>query len=175
VKRFNIYIIIIFCIIIIFGIRFLFWGGPITTVILVRHAEKATTPVDDPPLSAVGEQRAEDLTRVVAKEGIDVVFATSYQRTQQTVAPIASDLGLVPQIIDDFELLIDIIESEYSGQQILIAGHSNTIPLITEALRITEPLQIDEHEYDNLYVVYVSFNFPRRIWITKLQYGLRSP
>ena len=35
-------------------------------VIVVRHAEKAAAPAEDPPLTAAGKKRAEELVRVVA-------------------------------------------------------------------------------------------------------------
>lgn len=65
--------------------------GPVTTVILVRHAEKMVLPPsdprsDDPPLSADGTTRAQTLAHVVGNAGIEVIFATEFQRTQMTIA-----------------------------------------------------------------------------------------
>ena len=60
-----------------------------TTVLVVRHAEKAWED-GDPPLSDVGWERAEALLRVAEESGISVLFATQYARTQQTLEPIAS-------------------------------------------------------------------------------------
>ncbi|MEX0602325.1 MAG: histidine phosphatase family protein, partial [Bacteroidota bacterium] len=69
-----------------------------TTVILVRHAEKDTVG-SDPPLSPGGRGRALALQRVLENISIDVVFATSYRRTQETAQVVASARGLTPVIL----------------------------------------------------------------------------
>lgn len=70
-------------------------NGPaeVTTVILVRHAErddaaepKKTPP--DPPLSAPGAKRAEELARVLAGTAIGAILTTDCIRTRSTAAPL---------------------------------------------------------------------------------------
>jgi probable phosphoglycerate mutase len=48
----------------------------------------------DPPLSEVGHDQAERSAMRLQVEPIGALYATSMQRTQQTVAPLASRLGL---------------------------------------------------------------------------------
>ena len=38
-------------------------------------------------------------------------------------------------------------------RNVLVVGHSNTVPEIVKALGVTAPLKIDDTEYDNLLVV----------------------
>ncbi len=58
-----------------------------TTLIFVRHAEKAALPADDPDLSDAGRRRAAELARqlvdadVVPGLGVDAVYSTSLRRT----------------------------------------------------------------------------------------------
>src|SRR6476646_4564699 len=66
------------------------FSRPVTTVILVRHAEKKIEPNNpDPDLTPEGEQRAQEIARVFANAGINTIFATQYKRTQQTVKPLS--------------------------------------------------------------------------------------
>ena len=51
-------------------------AAPVTTVILVRHAEKATEPAKDPPLTAEGQARAKALARILGNSGISAIFTT---------------------------------------------------------------------------------------------------
>jgi len=48
-----------------------------TTVILVRHAEKAAEPREDPPLSDAGRTRAEALARAVSPTGVTAIGSGS--------------------------------------------------------------------------------------------------
>src|SRR3989454_12480696 len=68
---------------------------PVTTVILIRHAEKVIDPNNaDPDLSPAGQTRAQELVRMFGDAGINAIYATQYKRTQQTVKPLADKLGL---------------------------------------------------------------------------------
>jgi len=129
----------------------------ITTVLVVRHAEKAWED-GDPPLSDVGRERAGALLRVAEESGVSVLYATQYQRSSQTLEPMAENLDLEILVHDarDSEGLAKRILSEHSGSVVLVSGHSNTVPEIVAALGAPEPPPIDDAEYDNLYVVSVS-------------------
>src|SRR5258708_33157995 len=71
------------------------FSRPVTTVILVRHAEKVIDPNNpDVALSPAGQARAQELARIFGDAGIKTIYATQYQRTQQTVRRLADKLSL---------------------------------------------------------------------------------
>ena len=59
-----------------------------STVILVRHGEKAARPADDPPLTKDGERRARDLAATLADARVSMVIATQFVRSQETAKPV---------------------------------------------------------------------------------------
>ena len=147
---------------------------PVTTVLIVRHAEKSTQPYSDPPLSALGLVRAQKLVHVAGEAGITGIFATQFVRTRQTVEPLAEYLGLT---IDEFgahdiEGLVNYIKTNHSGEVVIVAGHSDTVPLIIQEFGgdPIPPIYLDQ--YDNLYVVTLSRYRSTRI--LHLKYGNQS-
>jgi broad specificity phosphatase PhoE len=60
-------------------------------VVLVRHAETAARPADDPSLTAAGRVRAEELAKMVQvlmqQFPLRAIFTTDYRRTRETAAP----------------------------------------------------------------------------------------
>ena len=63
---------------------------PVTTIILVRHAEKIIDPSNnDVDLSPAGQARAHEIVRRFGDAGVNAIYATQYKRTQQTVKPLA--------------------------------------------------------------------------------------
>src|SRR5476651_1595762 len=74
-----------------------------TTVVLVRHAEKALGTIEDPPLSPEGEQRSERLAQMFGDSAgagrLDAIYVTNTRRTQQTAAPLAARLHVVPVVL----------------------------------------------------------------------------
>ena len=71
---------------------------PVTTVILIRHAEKVIDPNNpDPDLSPAGQARAQELVRMFGDAGINAIYATQYKRTQQTVKAAGRQIGFAGQ------------------------------------------------------------------------------
>jgi broad specificity phosphatase PhoE len=158
-RRRLIQVIVIYTAIAI-GLAWFFESQATTTIIFVRHAEKATEPADDPGLSEAGQRRVAELTRqlvdadVVA--GIDAVYATDYNRTQETARPIADALDLPINTYDasDTETVLATILKEHKGEIILVVGHSNTVPMLIANLGASKKVPpILESEYDNIYII----------------------
>lgn len=100
------------------------------TVYAVRHAEKGDTGLD-PGLTEEGRAQAEALA--VAMEGAELsaIYATDLRRTQETVAPTAAAKGLLIEEVlqaEATEVLAQRIVDTHSGQGVLHAGHSYTLP-----------------------------------------------
>ena len=131
-----------------------------TTVIFVRHAEKAAQPADDPGLSEAGQRRVAELTRQLVDAdviaGIDAVYSTPFRRTEETVRPIAEALDLPINSYDanDTEAIMEHIVKVHKGKIILVVGHSNTVPALIGNMGASKRVpEIAEDEYDNIYIV----------------------
>lgn len=123
-----------------------------TTVILVRHAEKAG-PSGDVDLSEAGKKRAECLTNALADAGVQTIFTTEFKRTQQTAAALAKKLSLTPVVTPgaDVDGLVAGIQ-KHAGETVLVAGHSNTVPAVIKKLGGGD-FTIKDDEYDRMFVV----------------------
>jgi phosphohistidine phosphatase SixA len=138
-----------------------FWDMRATTVVIVvQHAEVESGAGPDPNLNLVGQERAARLARVLAKvqgtRGVDAVFASEMQRTQQTVAPLAQSLSLPTNVLPAAgwaELPARLLR-EQRGKVILIAGQGNTVPPLIEALS-GESISATESDFARLYIVIV--------------------
>lgn len=125
------------------------------TLYLVRHAEKADDGTDDPPLTDAGTARAQHLAAMLADAGIDAVYATRYRRNQETAAPLAEALGVpVTTYAAQGAALADTLRARHAGQDVLVVGHSNTVPQLLDALVGADAYDdLSEQEYDALFVV----------------------
>lgn len=136
-------------------------GKPsVTTVYLVRHAEKdSTSNPADPALSAVGRVRAQALSRLLARRHPAALFTTNTARTRATLAPLAAATKLEPQVYDAKETtaLAVRLRKEYAGKVVVVVGHSNTLLPLIESLGGTPPVEeIGDNEYDYLFTVRIS-------------------
>ena len=93
------------------------WPSEVTTVILVRHAEKSPKPSGDPDLTAIGKERSETLLHVLSDAEVDIIISSQYRRTGETIAPLAAHLNLKPIIIRGLGVsgVSDMDESHYSN------------------------------------------------------------
>jgi broad specificity phosphatase PhoE len=129
------------------------------TVFVVRHAERAdqaeggTMSATDPDLSPAGRARAESLAAMLKDAGVRSIFVTQYKRTQQTAVPLAQRLGVAPVEVGsrDLDRLAGRVRA--AAGNVLVVGHSNSVPNLLKALGIAEPIEIADTEYDNLFVV----------------------
>ncbi|HKP38670.1 MAG TPA: phosphoglycerate mutase family protein [Pyrinomonadaceae bacterium] len=148
----------------------------VTTIILVRHAEKIIDPSNnDVDLSPAGQARALEIARIFGDAGVNAIYATQYRRTQQTVKPLADKLGLPVTVVNSKSTtdLLAQIRAQNSGQTVFVAGHNNTVPEIIRALGGPEYPPIPETEYDNLYIVTVYRTGKAKV--VKLKYGAAGP
>jgi len=132
--------------------------APMTTVYVVRHAEKLEPANPDSPLSPAGEERARALAALLAKAGVTRIYATTKLRTQQTVAPLAAARGIAPVVLDPFatEDLVWRIRNEAKGEVVVVCGHSNTVPGIVNALCGQDIDGIPEEVFDRLFKVVIT-------------------
>ncbi|MEO0580456.1 MAG: histidine phosphatase family protein, partial [Pseudomonadota bacterium] len=147
--------------VILVGLAWFFESQSTTTIIFVRHAEKETTG-EDPGLTEAGKARARELNRIMqivdVDRSVDEVFSTQFRRTQETVRPLAVSLGkdVHPYDASDTVGVLETILSEHRGKISLVAAHSNTIRPMIEELGGSKLLpDIEENEYDNIYVVVI--------------------
>jgi broad specificity phosphatase PhoE len=140
---------------------YLFRCASTTTVVVVRHAEKAFGTIDDPPLSPEGEQRSERLARMFGERTgagrLDAVYVTNTRRTQQTAAPLAARLHLVPVVLPATDVggSAGRMLREHRGGTVLWVGHSNTLPQLVRELSGEQVEPIPEDDYGEIYVLSV--------------------
>ena len=146
---------------VLISLAWFFESQATTTIIFVRHAEKELTG-DNPGLTAAGRARAAELSTAMqivdVDRGVDEIFSTPFRRTQQTVAPLAAELDKTVHSYDagDTVGVLETILTEHKGKISLVAGHSNTIRPMIEELGGSKLLpDIEENEYDNIYVVVI--------------------
>lgn len=128
--------------------------GSATTVFVVRHAEKGPDG-DDPSLTAEGRQRAEALAHMLGDAGVSAVFSSQFKRTLETATPLATRLGLTPQVVDarDMAALIGAVRSLPAGSRAVVVSHSNLVPVIVERLSGHKVGELTDADYDRIYVV----------------------
>jgi len=148
----------------------------LTTLILVRHAEKVLDNSEDPALTVNGKKRAQELAYILAHIPIDLIYSTPYKRTKATVAPIAKNKNLtlnsyIP--MRELDFLTEILKL-HRGKTILVCGHSNTVPSMVSILTgEKKAILIRDHVYDNLFILQV--RTMGDALLTRLRFGAHTP
>jgi phosphohistidine phosphatase SixA len=136
------------------------WASPAHAqklVFVVRHAERADAtmkPEKDPLLSEAGKARAEKLAKLLADSGVNAVVVTEFVRTQETAKPLATKLGLKPELLPakDTAAMVAKLKEKHATDTVLVVGHSNTVPDIVAAYG-GPAFKLGDDEYDNLFVI----------------------
>jgi len=132
-----------------------------TTYYFIRHAEKDRRDKTnkDPHLSKKGEQRAEKWRNVFSKTTFDAIYSTPYNRTQETVQPIANANNIELNIYDPKTQNVQQFLKDTKGKTVLIAGHSNTVPrFVNSIIGKQKYSDIDDNTNSHLYIINISNN-----------------
>lgn len=138
------------------------------TVYLVRHAERADEPRQDPPLTEKGVLRSQELARVLGNANVKMIITSQFLRTKATAEPIAKKLNVTAtsislslnsanprQIAEQSTAEVTNKILENGGGSVLVVGHSNSIPDVIKMLGGDVTPVIDEKKFDDLFVVTV--------------------
>ncbi len=151
-----------------------------TTVLLVRHAERLDDSANS-NLSEKGLARAEALAETLHDQDLTAIYSTNFCRTALTVTPLAKAHELpiyiqalsssggydncdpdmqvstveIPSHLNDISAFVAHLLEAHSGEQILIAGHSNTTPALVNALGncAFDEEQLPHDAYGDLFIV----------------------
>jgi len=111
-----------------------------TIVVIVPPASKELGTIDDPPLSAEGEQQAQQLAQQFAAangpDGLAAIYVDGTRRERQTAAPLALSLGKHPQALrsSDANGIAGQIMGEHSGANVLVICPEGTIAELVQVL-----------------------------------------
>ncbi|MGX7666191.1 phosphoglycerate mutase family protein [Flavobacterium pedocola] len=129
-----------------------------TTFYLIRHAEKMDNS-GNPELSENGLKRAENWSRILSDIKFDEVYSTNYKRTMTTAAPTAEKNQKTVKTYDPRALDTKVFLKENLNKNVLVVGHSNTIPkLVNQLIGKDVYADIDDAVFGNLYIVTINGN-----------------
>lgn len=130
-----------------------------TVVLLVRHAEKAVAPADDPALSVAGAERARALAEALQGAGVKAIIVSPRLRTRATAQPLADQLKVTAETVsldggvESHARAVAAAVRRHAGEVVLVVGHSNTVPAIIAALGGPAGPDICDAEYSSLFVL----------------------
>jgi broad specificity phosphatase PhoE len=134
----------------------------ISTVIVLRHAEKLDSS-DDTPLSPLGVARAERLAGMLGggmeTGAVRAIYSSDLRRARDTAAPLAARLSLpvVTLPARDIEALLARVRREGRGATSVVVGHSDTVPQIVAGLTGgSVEVVLEPQDFGSLFIVTVS-------------------
>lgn len=129
------------------------------TFVLIRHAEKDTADKGpDPALTDAGLARSARLADIFRGFRLDAIYSTFFTRTLYTVDSLADIKGLPTYPYDNKTLKETVAKIRESLDQhnVLIVGHSNTMPVLANyILGENKYNQVwTEDDYDNMIIIF---------------------
>ena len=131
-----------------------------TVVVLASSGEKEPGTIDDPPISAEGERRAQRLAQMFAPGGtgrLDALYVSGERRAQQTAAPLAELLHLSPMAYDvkDVPAAATAVLRGHEGGAVLVVGGAAALQQFLRQLAGPGGVGVAAAEPDLLYIVSV--------------------
>jgi phosphohistidine phosphatase SixA len=133
-------------------------GAQDTTVLLLRHAERQSIFDGDSPLAEAGLRRAQALVPLLEGFRPTVICTSDRKRTQQTMAPVAAKLGLVPLVRPKggSEALAAEILRDHRGQTVVVCWHHDLMKKLARGLGVQGPVPYWSLDtYDRLWIIRV--------------------
>ncbi len=121
-------------------------------VFVMRHLQAESG--EDPGLTAAGHGDAQLLANWFDNsDKPTAIFVTRYRRSQETAGPLAGRLRTRPIVYDssDNDALVEAVKARRGN--VLVIGHSNTVPDIVERLGGVRPAPIQHHEHGDIWRV----------------------
>jgi phosphohistidine phosphatase SixA len=154
------------------GVVYTLYRGAATTVVVLASsgAEEPGT-IDDPPISAEGERRAQRLAQMFASGGsgrLDSLYVSGERRAQQTAAPLAERLHLRPTVYDvkDAQAVATTLLRGHEGGAVLVIGGASALQQFLRQLAGPGGAGVAAPEPDLLYIVSVpSFGRARVLYL----------
>lgn len=141
-------------------------------IYVVRHAEKAVSPANDPPLTAAGQQRAVDLANLLKGKNIAFIYSTNTTRTTKTATPLSDSINKAITLYspDTTALFVNKLKSLKSN--VLVVGHSNTILELLDSFHLSHNLQhIPDNGFNNLFIIKTTRFLSTKRTLTETVYG----
>jgi broad specificity phosphatase PhoE len=111
-----------------------------TIVVIVPPASRELGTIDDPPLSASGEQQAQQLAQQFASasgpDGLAAIYVSASRRAKQTAGPLAQSLGKQPVTLtsSNADGIAGQVMGEHSGDNVLVVCPEEVISALIQVL-----------------------------------------
>ena len=141
--------------------------GTTTTVILVRHAERAKEQGDS-ALTPAGRQRAQDLAAALGDTEITAIYSPDRGRNRETVQPLATHLGVTITLIPEARLsdtrrfadeFVQEVLSKHAGGVVVWVGNKSPVGIwggnLKEIYRRFGGTGDPPGQYDDLFIITV--------------------
>ncbi|WP_108422884.1 SixA phosphatase family protein [Flagellimonas amoyensis] len=138
----------------------------ISTFYFIRHAEKDRTDPEnpDPELNQDGLNRAIRWAEVFDPIPLDVIYSTNYERTSMTAAPTSVKKNIDVKYYDPNAVNIEEFKFTNEGKNVLVVGHSNTIPAFVNRMIDMEKYEdMDDSDNGSLFIVRIIDGVPTDI------------
>lgn len=138
----------------------------VSTFYFIRHAEKDRTDPEnpDPELNQDGLNRAIRWAEVFDPIPMDVIYSTNYERTSMTAAPTSVKKNIDVKYYDPNAVDVEEFKLINEGKNVLVVGHSNTIPAFVNKMIDLEKYQdMDDGDNSSLFIVRIIDGIPTDI------------